>query len=164
MKISDLVKQPEKARAGRLDCMDKVLFAFSFLFLICGIGAFIAGTVMQEYRRQREVRKGHTTAKVVDLSIQEDKSGSGGPFHHSVYPVLQYYAEGHLCESVYPHGTYPSIWKKGQEVRIDYNTEDPSDYCLSSRDIKANLPMLLSVGGAASVLLGAIMFLRFAIR
>ena len=144
--------------------MDKVLFVFSFLFLVGGVGSFIAGALMQDVRRNREVRKGHTTAKVVDLSIQEDKTASRGQFHHSVYPVLQYYAEGHLYETIYPQGTYPSIWKKGQEVRIDYNTVDPTDFCLSSRDIRSNLPTILSVGGTSLVLLGAVMFLKFAIR
>ncbi len=144
--------------------MNKGLFVFSFICLIGGICAFAAGSILQDIRREREKRKGHTVAKVVDLSVIENKKAGGGQFHHRFYPVFQYYAEGHLYKTVYPEGSYPSQWKRGQEVRIDYDLADPTDYCLSSRDLNAYLPTILIVGGAVLVLLGAIMFIRFAVR
>ncbi len=155
---------PGTLRTGRSISVDKGLFVFSFICLIGGIGAFAAGSILQDVRKEREVRKGHTTAKVVDLSVKESKAGSGGQFHHRFYPVFQYYAEGHLYETIYPKGSYPSLWKKGQEVRIDYDLSDPTDYCLSSRDLNAFLPMILTGCGAALVLIGALLFIRFAMR
>ena len=144
--------------------VDRGLFVFSFICLIAGIGSFVAGSIIQEVRKEREIFKGHTTAKVVDLSVRENAPGDGGQFHHKFYPVLQYYARGHLYETVYPQGSYPSQWRRGQEVRIDYNTSDPSEYQLSGNDLKTYLPTILTINGAVLVTFGAVMFIRFAVR
>ena len=144
--------------------MNKGLWTASLFLLVIGLGCIVARLVLQMIFSERAQLKGHTTARVVDLQLREDPAAGNRQFRHCFYPVFEYYAGGRLYKQVYPVGSYPSRWKVNDEIRLDYDPEDPNIYELSTWSMQRILPPALSVFGVILVLTACVIFLRFATR
>jgi len=143
--------------------MGERLFYLSFFLLLLGGGCCLGGWILRIRMQREHTYEKETRAKVVDLVLREDDA-SRGSFRNKYYPVFQYYANGKLCETVYPEGAYPAAWKVGQPVMIEYDPEEPTEYVIRKSALKDLLPGILYGGGMAVMLAGAILFLRFALR
>ena len=77
---------------------------------------------------------------------------------------LDPYANGKLCETVYPEGSYPAKWTKGQTVMIEFDPENPGLYVIKRTALRDLLPDILYWAGIGLVIAGAVLFLRFALR
>ena len=116
---------------------------------------------MKIYDKQKEIYSANTRALVVDL-LRKDEDGR---YRSRFYPVLEFYAGGILHKVVYPEGSYPSRMKVGQEIAIVFDPEDPENrYVISENTLRSLLPQILQIAGAALILLGIALFIRFATR
>lgn len=104
--------------------------------------------------------KGRTNGKVVDLILIEGE----GPYRNRYYPVVEYYAEGKLYKKQMNQGSYPSRWEIGQKIKVIYDPADPSRMRQDERGMIQYLPSLLYGGGAVLLIIGILLFTRFALR
>ena len=144
--------------------MDKGFWTASLFLLLLGLACIAAGVILTLVLAERSALKGHTVARVVDLQLREDPHAGNKQFRHCFYPVLEYYADGKLYKQVYPKGSYPSVWKVNQAVKLDYDPEDPNIYALSDQSMRKRLPAVLSAAGILMVVTASMFFLRFATR
>ena len=144
--------------------MNTTIWHFSFALIFLGVTGIAAGLILREVQRQKKELKGHVTARVVDLVLKETSDGRKNRFTNRYHPVLEYYAGGRLYKQIYPYGAYPSLWEINQQIPIDFNVENPSEYELSSASFKTRLPQYLYWAGIGILLAGVVLFLSFARR
>lgn len=145
--------------------MDKGLWAASCFLVIFGMLLLAAGTVCRIYFNGREMWKGRTTARVVELLLQEPRQRDGrAPYKNCYYPVLEYYAEGRLYKVLYPKGAYPSPFHVNQELWVRYNQANPQEYKIEEKTPKRFAAGFLYWAGVSCVAAGCIIFVIFALR
>ena len=142
----------------------RILFYFSFVLVFLGTVCLGSGLVLRHYRQRKEIGIGHTVARVVRLDLRKGEGAADGIYQNRYHPVLQYYANGQLYETVFEKGAYPSKWETGQKVPIDYDAKDPGRYKLSTPGRWDALPSWLYYGGVALLLTGILLFIRYARR
>ena len=144
--------------------MSKAVWNISFLFLVLGLMMTAAGLILRYYYRRKEQLSGHTRGRVIDLILREVPGTGSASFSNRYYPVLEFYANGKLYKENYPYGAYPSNYQVGDEVKIDYDPEDPHEYEIRKEDIYSLLPTILYGGGILLTVAGALLFIVFATR
>lgn len=144
--------------------LNTAVWHFSFVLIVIGLAGIAAGLILREYYRQKKELKGHVTARVVDLVLQERPEGMGRRFTNQYHPVLEYYAGGKLYKQIYPYGTWPSAWEINQQVSIDYNTDNPEEYEVSRSSARTKIAQLLYYAGIGVLTAGVLLFLSFARR
>ena len=145
--------------------MDKSLWAASCFLIVAGMLFLIGGFACWLYQNYKEPFEGKTTARVVDLLLQEPKIRRQPMLYKNYYyPVLEYYAEGKLYKVTHPEGSYPSAFRANQEVPICYNQTDPLEYKIADNSKIKILAQALYVIGVLGIAVGCIIFLIFARR
>lgn len=135
------------------------------MFLMAaGLLMIAAGIIWRNWRRSRETLQGHTTARVIRLLPREDLSGRTSQFKTEYYPVFEFYADSKRYSEVYPFGSYPSKYKVGQQLQIDYDPANPGDFEIHDRTLQDMLPALTYYAGVIFTSAGAVLFLVFAAR
>ena len=142
--------------------MNNGIWILSFVCLVAGLIMTAAGLILRSYKRSRQQLAGHTYGRVIDLKLRElPGTNKNNNFRNLYFPVFEFYANGKLYRENYPYGTYPSSFKVGDEVRIDYDPDDPHEYELRHNSIKDMLPSIIYTGGVALTCAGALFFIIF---
>ena len=144
--------------------MSTGIWKLSMFLIIFGLLLTAAGLIWRYCIRSREILKGHTVARVVKLLSREDTTGTAGAYSRKYYPVFEYYADSKRYSEVYPFGSYPSRFRTGQQMQIDYDKNNPKDYEIHVRTYRDILPAALYFGGTGMIALGAVLFIIFAAR
>lgn len=142
----------------------RTMFNLSFFLILAGTALFSAGMIWRNRRKQQKVRKGTAAARVVRLELRSADESAQGIYQNRYHPVLQYYAQGQLYETVLEEGSYPSRWEKGQKVSVEYNTEDPSDYAICVKKKGDDWPDIMYYAGFVLLVAGIMLFLGYVIR
>ena len=145
--------------------MDKTLWTASLFLVILGFLLLIAGALCRVYVNYKEPRRGRVTARVVDLLLQEPVSQDQiRIYKNCYYPVFEFYAEGKLYKITHPEGSYPSAYRLNQEIRLNYDKDDPTDYVIVKNTALDILPEVFSALGVVCILAGCVLFGLFAAR
>ncbi len=139
------------------------IWVLSCTCMVFGIVLFVAGAICQYYRIYAEPYKGRAVGRVVELILDRPKVG-GSPFRNVYYPVIEFYAEGQLIKVKYPHGSYPSAYRKNQEIKIYFNLDNPRQFRIVRSNPLKNLAFALAAAGMVFMVGGGIGFLVFAVR
>ena len=142
----------------------RTMFNLSFFLILAGTALFSAGMIWRNRRKQQKVRKGTAAARVVRLELRLADESAQGIYQNRYHPVLQYYAQGQLYETVLEEGSYPSRYEKGQKVPVEYNTEDPSDYAICVKKKGDDWPDIMYYAGFVLLVAGIMLFLGYVIR
>ena len=142
----------------------RTMFNLSFFLILAGTALFSAGMIWRNRRKQQKVRKGTAAARVVRLELRSADESAQGIYQNRYHPVLQYYAQGQLYETVLEEGSYPSRYEKGQKVPVEYNTEDPSDYAIYVKKKGDDWPDIMYYAGFVLLVAGIMLFLGYVIR
>ncbi len=161
--IKDHRRLAKKSAAGWEEHSYMTLWYVSLWCLILGTVLLAAGYILKELYRHRDTWKGHTIGKVVELVLHPARNPQG-QFRESFYPVIEYYAKGHLYRVEAEEGTWPSIYEINQELPIDYDPEDPAVFQISQKDFRSRLPEYLYACAITLLCAGALLFLRYALR
>lgn len=145
--------------------MDRTLWTASLFLVILGLLFLAAAAFCRFYFNYKETRRGRVTARVVDLLLQEpERPEQARLYKNCYYPVLEFYANGKLYKIVHPEGSYPSAYRMHQELRLNYNKDDPEDYVIAKNTFRDVLPEIFSVLGVICIFAGCILFALFAAR
>ncbi len=130
------------------------------LSMLIGIAAAVAGAVWKRRQTSREIYKGHTTGRVVELHLLPDRSGRSG-YHDCYYPVVEYYAQGLLFRSELSEGSWPSRYAVNDEVAVCFDPADPDLWEIEEKKKTSYLPDLLSAAGYLLILVSVICMLAY---
>ena len=144
--------------------MNKGLWNASVWLVFLGL-ALIAGGKIYSYVTISKMRlRGMTEGKVVDLVLREETGKSAPAFSNSLYPVIEFYANGKLYKEVWKEGSYPSRYKIGDKVQIRFREYSPSKFIIAGATIQEKLAVFLQWAGVILIGIGIIIFIRFALR
>ena len=142
--------------------MNNAIWVLSFVCLAAGLAMTAAGLILRSYKRSRQQLTGHTSGRVINLELRElPGTYKSHTFRNLYFPVFEFYANGKLYRENYPYGAYPSSFRVGDEVQIDYDPEDPHEYELRQKNLKDMLPSLIYMGGVSLTAAGALLFIIF---
>ena len=139
------------------------MWAASAFLTVIGLFCVAAGAVLNSMYRKKEAEVGHASARVVELTLRrgrDDETPDG--IANAYYPVIEYYAEDRLYKTIYPHGSYPSKYSVGQEIKISFPHGNPEHYKIEEKDKLKPISELLSGCGVAFFILAVILFLKYA--
>lgn len=121
--------------------------------------AIIGGTIVllfycvrrakrQNFRRQGKVVRGKVVDVVLESHIQRGRL---------YYPIVKFTLEnGEYLRARYSDGTMPTAYKKGEEVTVYYQPDQPEDFIIEGQQRMDVLVLLIGL-----ILLGVGLYLQF---
>ncbi len=141
-----------------------MLPASCILILLGGL-CLLGGKVWQIFILKEEQYKGKAVGTVAEVIAGEpDKAGILAGIHDYYYPIIAFYAGGHLYKLKYHKGSNPSIFQIRQKVNVCYDEKDPTRFEIYTRKRSTTLAITMYYLGFVFCCVGGILFLLFATR
>lgn len=123
------------------------------LIAIIGGVVFLLFYFIRRVKRQKFRREGKTAkAKVIELVSKTDIRHG-----HLYYPIVKFTLEnGEHIRGQYSDGTMPAAYKKGEEVTVYYQPDQPEDFIIEGQQRMDVLVLLIGL-----ILLGVGLYLQF---
>lgn len=137
----------------------------SCVLILLGALCLIGGKLWQFGLLKETDYKGKTIGSVADIVVGvPDKKGITEGIHDYYYPVVAFYAKGHLYKLQYHKGSNPSRFQLHERVDIRYCEQDPTKFEILTDHRMANLANTMYYLGFVFCCAGGIFFLLFATR
>lgn len=102
----------------------------------------------QNFRRQDKVVRGKVVDVILESHIQQGRL---------YYPIVKFTLEnGEYLRARYSDGTMPAAYKKGEEVTVYYQPDQPGDFIIEGQQRMDVLVLLIGL-----ILLGVGLYLQF---
>ncbi|MCD8348720.1 MAG: DUF3592 domain-containing protein [Lachnospiraceae bacterium] len=144
--------------------MGNRLWIEGIVFIVLGLIAEIAGSILKVLNATKRPYTGYAEAKVVDIIPVERDRYAQARFRNRQAAVFEFFADGKLIKIVDTKDTYPCPYQINQRVRLSYDPEDPEKYCVIGKEQMNILAVALNVLGVIFILAGCLLFLRYAMR
>jgi hypothetical protein len=167
-KVDDLVEKYEKGFDKHVpkavDAVEKVAGGVNRFSIGCTLVlgnlfflAFCLWGVYAAYNSFNLSRNGETTTGIV-TQMEESSTSEGGCCVYS--PVIEFKANGQTYTFEGDNASYPPEYSVGEEVRVLYNPEDPSNAQINKASERWLMPVIL----IPAMLFGMVIFTYFMVR
>lgn len=137
----------------------------SCIFILLGAICLIGGRIWQFGIQKEEHYKGKAIGTVADIVAgAPDKKGAAAGVHDLYYPVVAFYANGHLYKLRYDIGSNHSHYQLNEKLDIRYDEADPTKFEIRTDHTISNLANTLYYMGFVFCCMGGLFFLLFATR
>jgi len=140
------------------------LWIEGIVFIILGLIAEIAGSILKVLNATKRPYIGYAEAKVVDIIPVERDRYAQARFRNRQAAVFEFFADGKLIKIVDREDIYPCPYRINQRVCLSYDPEEPQNYCIIGKEQMHILAVALNAIGVFFILLGCLLFVRYAMR
>lgn len=137
----------------------------SCIFILLGALCLIGGKIWQFGLLKEERYKGRATGTVAEIvtGVPDEAHKSMG-VHDHYYPVVAFYAKGHLYKLKNPKGDALARYQVNERVNVRYDEDDPEKFEIHVNSASYIAAMTVYYLGFLFCCMGGLFFLLFATR
>lgn len=135
----------------------------SFLGPLIGGGIALAAGLSIS-KKTRKLKETGLTAEGIVFQLENNgdrdtvtEGDYHGSFSHTKYPVIRFLTADQVWITGKPVSIVHSLYKAGQEVKVIYNKENPSEFIIDSKLNRVGAPILQALG-VILIIVGLVVF------